>query len=377
MSFGTFGTAVLLLATGCLIGVFLATALALSPQDAAAERALPALPAPTAPIALRALTDVAEGPCHPSAQTVDVTPPPLPRGERAVVTAVGAKVGDPASTGRALAQVSGHAIIAVAAPYPFYRDLSPGMSGVDVRHLESALHKVELLAAADDRFDDRTGAAVSQLFRRAGMAADTTFRYRSAVAVPPGAVTAEVLVGTGQVVAADTVLLRIAADDGGLTCEVDPSVPVSVGSKASVASGSTSMNVVVRTVADPKADQPRRTVVVAPEKGAIAFAGDPTLRVTRTKTPGSVPTVPLAALRVGPDGGFVVDVPEASGIASHPVQLGVVSGGYAQVTSPQLREGDRVVLQTGPAPTPDSATAPSSDADTPGPSPPTSSPPAS
>jgi len=71
--------------------------------------------------------------------------------------------------GEVLLTVSGRPVFLLGGAQPSYRDLGPGIVGVDVRQLEAALSRLGFNPGPiDGRFDQATAAAVAALYHRAG-----------------------------------------------------------------------------------------------------------------------------------------------------------------------------------------------------------------
>lgn len=99
----------------------------------------------------------------------------VPQGSGArVVTATPLAAGASVTAGSLLLEVSGRPVFALPGAFPFYRDLSEGDTGPDVRQLQSALQQVPGLprVGVDGQFGSRTAAAVRALYRSAGYATD-------------------------------------------------------------------------------------------------------------------------------------------------------------------------------------------------------------
>ncbi|QAY60182.1 hypothetical protein ET475_09400 [Microbacterium protaetiae] len=90
---------------------------------------------------------------------------------RAVVTTVEAVSGTKVVVGNVVATVNGSPVFALESPFPFYRDMGVGDSGIDVSALQRSLVSLGLLSQADGQFGQATASAVAQLFTRAGFTA--------------------------------------------------------------------------------------------------------------------------------------------------------------------------------------------------------------
>lgn len=88
----------------------------------------------------------------------------------AIVTSVAVKAGDTITEGALLGTVVGRPVLAITSPFPFYRELSGGVTGPDVKVLEAALASAGLLrsSSVDEQFDQATERAVAGFYRRQG-----------------------------------------------------------------------------------------------------------------------------------------------------------------------------------------------------------------
>lgn len=167
-----------ILATAGVAAVSLALGVAVagrvtSPQEAAARAEAPRAGVITAPVELRVVSNevvtrgdvVYDGAADVSVSTAGLATSP-------VVTGQVPRVGDTIDAGQVVLQMVGRPVIALPGTVPTYRSLSPGLAGPDVLQLETALAGLGLDpgAPADDQYDQRTAAAVAQLYGRVGYA---------------------------------------------------------------------------------------------------------------------------------------------------------------------------------------------------------------
>jgi len=76
---------------------------------------------------------------------------------------------DPLNEGEVMLTASGRPVFALQGSIPAYRDLTPGLSGEDVRQLEAGLQRLGFdPGAVDGVFDEQTGAAVANWYTAAG-----------------------------------------------------------------------------------------------------------------------------------------------------------------------------------------------------------------
>ena len=76
--------------------------------------------------------------------------------------------------GAVVLEVAGRPVLLLQGELPVYRDMRPSSSGDDVLQLEQALVRMGLMASADERWDNATGAGVQALYARAGYVANST-----------------------------------------------------------------------------------------------------------------------------------------------------------------------------------------------------------
>ncbi|WP_239120829.1 peptidoglycan-binding protein [Catellatospora chokoriensis] len=138
-----------------------------SPQQAAADAAPPAPATLTAEVERRVLVDtvVLRGTVA-AGGTFEVTPTSR-EGREAVVTRVQVTVGSTVKAASTLLEVGGRPLFALPGSIPVYRDLRPGMSGKDVKQLQSALRSVGVdPGESNGVFGPGTKRAVTKLYQR-------------------------------------------------------------------------------------------------------------------------------------------------------------------------------------------------------------------
>lgn len=102
---------------------------------------------------------------------VELVPMAVPEATRSVITQSFVEAGDSVNEGTALFALNDRPVFFLSSPFPLYRDLREGDSGVDVIQLQEALVSQGLLATADGDFGARTAVAVCKLFGRVGFEA--------------------------------------------------------------------------------------------------------------------------------------------------------------------------------------------------------------
>jgi len=153
------------------VTTWIASAQIRSPAEVAARTAAPAPSVILARVVERPLATrvVSRGTAHyGSPRQLQVTPSALKSGPR-VITHL-PRTGSMVAEGVVVLTISGRPVFLLEGAQPSYRDLGPGVSGLDVLQLERALRRLGLSpGAVDGAYDDATGAAVARLYRRPGV----------------------------------------------------------------------------------------------------------------------------------------------------------------------------------------------------------------
>ncbi len=141
-----------------------------SPAEAAARTA-PPTPSPIlVPVEERILTSdvIARGTARFGLpQSVSIAPSPL-KAEAGIISTLPAR-GDQIIEGQVLLTASGRPVFLLQGDIPAYRDLVSGLSGKDVRQLETALQRLDFdPGPVDGVYDEKTSAAVADWYTSAG-----------------------------------------------------------------------------------------------------------------------------------------------------------------------------------------------------------------
>ena len=143
-----------------------------SPAEAAARTAPPAPSPILVPVEERVLSSdvITRGTARFGLpQSVALAPSPL-KSEAGVITTLPLR-GDHLKEGDVLLTASGRPVFLLQGNTPVYRDLTSGLSGEDILQLEAALRRLKLdPGPMDGVFDEKTGAAVADLYASAGYA---------------------------------------------------------------------------------------------------------------------------------------------------------------------------------------------------------------
>jgi peptidoglycan hydrolase-like protein with peptidoglycan-binding domain len=162
--------------------------------------------------------------------------PPAGRG---IITRVGVAAGDSLTNGQLVADVAGHPVFALQAPFASYRDIDYLAEGPDVAAVQSALSGLGYTVPGTGTFDARTARALRQLYSNAGYklpekprgsldpaaapVVDPYLPMADWVAVPDlPKVVEEIVASVGQDVAATPATLTVTGSARGLQVRLDP-----------------------------------------------------------------------------------------------------------------------------------------------------------
>ena len=275
--------------------------------------------------------------------------------------------------GQALYQVDGQPVALLYGNVPAWRTLSAGMTGTDVRELNTALARLGYASSAAlgpragwDYFGSETAYALEQFQAHLGLTNPVGSLGLGQAVFLPSAVKITAW-GTGVVpgvaAAPGTVLMTATSDSPVVTIALDTSqqAEVSAGDTVSVAlpSGTITPGVVasVGTVATTNSTSGATTipVMIALKHPALAryLSSAPVTVSITTGTVRNALVVPVTALLAQPvqtareaSGGYAVEVAGAAGQHLVPVSVGMIDNatGLVQVTSSKLTVGQRVVV---------------------------------
>ena len=282
-------------------------------------------------------------------------------------------VGKVVRQGQALYQVDGRPVVLLYGRVPAWRTLSAGMTGADVRELNTALVRLGYASAAAlgpragwDYFSSETAYALEQFQAHLGITDPTgSLSLGQAVYLPSAVkITAwATAVAPGVSATAGAVLMTATSDSPVVTIALDTSqqAEVRAGDTVSVTlpRGNTTPGVVtsVGTVATTNATTHSTTITVLvalkrPAQVRRLSAAPVTVSIT-TGVVRNALVVPVTALLAQPArgtgeaaGGYAVEVAGAGGHHLVPVSVGVIDNatGLVQVTSSRLTVGQRVVV---------------------------------
>lgn len=143
-----------------------------SPAEAAARTAPPSPSPILVPVEQRVLSSdvITRGTARFGLpQSISLAPSPL-KSEAGVITTLPVR-GDQLKEGDVLLTASGRPVFLLQGNTPVYRDLVSGLTGEDVRQLEGALKRLKFdPGPVDGVFDEKTSAAVADLYSSAGYA---------------------------------------------------------------------------------------------------------------------------------------------------------------------------------------------------------------
>jgi peptidoglycan hydrolase-like protein with peptidoglycan-binding domain len=275
--------------------------------------------------------------------------------------------------GEALYQVDGQPVVLLYGHVPAWRALSAGMTGADVRELNTALVRLGYASAAAlgplagwDYFSSETAYALEQFQAHLGITHPTgSLALGQAVFLPSAAkITAwATAVAPGVSATAGAVLMTATSDSPVVTIALDTSqqAEVKAGDTVSVTlpRGNITPGVVtsVGTVATTNATTHATTITVLvalkhPARVRQLSSAPVTVSIT-TGVVRNALVVPVTALLAQPArgtgeaaGGYAVEVTGPGGHHLVPVSVGMIDNatGLVQVTSTRLTVGQRVVV---------------------------------
>ena len=282
-------------------------------------------------------------------------------------------VGNMVRQGQALYQVDGQPVALLYGHVPAWRALSAGMTGADVRELNTTLVRLGYARAAAlgpragwDYFGAGTAYALERFQAHLGITSPTgSLALGQAVFLPSAVkITAwATAVAPGVAATAGAALMTATSDSPVVTIALDTAqqAEVKAGDTVSVTlpRGNTTPGVVtsVGTVATTNATTHATTitVVVALKHQAVArhLSSAPVTVSITTGVVRNALVVPVTALLAQPAhgageaaGGYAVEVTGAGGHHLVPVSVGMIDNatGLVQVTSSRLAVGQRVVV---------------------------------
>lgn len=251
--------------------------------------------------------------------------------------------------------VAGVPVRVVRGNSPFYRDLSEGAGGADVRQLESALVDLGLLSTADTAFDARTKSAVREWQRRLGLPRTGSVPLGELVAVPtlPTTISLGSDVTPGAVLAGGEESVRAAVGERVFALELSQDqarqVPSDAGVQVLFKQHVWTARITTSTIE--KDSNLTRLLLRAPDGGPVCgtqcneLPNDPTVQLAgkvAVVAPATGPAVPAAAVQSRADGStFVLD---DDGQA---ITVTVKGAGSGLVVVEGLSPGQRVRLPSG------------------------------
>ncbi len=161
---------VLMLVAVAAAGGWLAGSRIVSPAEAAARTAPPTPSSILVPVEQRVLSSkiVTRGKARFGLpQSISIAPSTLKTGAGLITTLPLRNA--PLAEGDVMLTASGRPVLVLQGPIPAYRDLTPGISGKDVRQLKQGLKRLGFdPGAMDGAYDEQTSAAVAAWYNAAG-----------------------------------------------------------------------------------------------------------------------------------------------------------------------------------------------------------------
>lgn len=383
---------------GALIAGFILLRSTQSPAQRVADAEPPPSPTSTAQVEKRVLSVQTTLPGKTeSGGGEPVQAPSLPDGGKLVVTDIAVGQDATVSAGTVLAEVSGYPIIAMPGKFPMYRGLSAGDSGPDVRQLQAALR--ELGFSNSDRkgtFGPGTARAVAKLFTNrkldpsvlysaaetssgddAGDSSDETQESASPAAgaadgknpqtrdsdaqtmtIPAGlfsfhqglpAQVGEISARVGAVLDDNAAILTLSSSGVRVAAEVPESTAAMVekgmACTITLPEAQSAVDCTVDRIEDSEQEGSRR-IVLSPANTDELKAGEDVSVAIEVETSGKeVLAVPVTAVRSEPGGASYLLVQADEKHKRTDITVGRTIGGWAEITSGEVKEGDTIVLQ--------------------------------
>ena len=277
-----------------------------------------------------------------------------------VLPAAGAVIG----LGRQIYESDGRPVVLFRGARPFWRELSEGSSGADVRQLQENLAALGFFkGAVDGRFRTPTAQAVRAWQKSLGLERTGVFSASGVVV----ATSAEIRIarvtarlgeqGVSPATYTETTVRAMARLTEAQARDLAPGTPVTVvmpdGSEAAATLSATDPG--GEPAADGEGTTKPSATIDFPSQDAVAAVRLGGVRVV-VDGGESEPTlvVPATALLALAEGGYAVEVLAGGHIVRTPVEIGRVADGRVQVLAsghdleggagPVLAEGDQVVL---------------------------------
>lgn len=203
------------MAGGTFAGGWWAAARFQSPAQRAAGAVAPSPGALVVGVSRSTLAQVVTAQADVVAASVTTIAVPMAASGLSVVTASPSVTGTQVSAGAVLAEVSGRPLFAVPGSFPFYRELTEGDEGPDVRQLQQALGAAGIrpTVQADGVFGTRTAAAVLALYRRSGYSTSLVTSPVVAPAEPPVSTSADEVSAVGTASTSTQTVVSVPAGD--------------------------------------------------------------------------------------------------------------------------------------------------------------------
>jgi hypothetical protein len=274
--------------------------------------------------------------------------------------------------GGALYRLDGEAVRLLYGTTPAYRTMSWGDTGTDVEQLERNLKALGYDPGdVDGTFDGDTYDAVRAWQEDAGWTKTGQVELGQVAFLPGARRIGDVTVATGDVVATGAEVLETTSRRQVVTIDLDADdqelakrgeqVTVSLPGGRSAEGRISHVGAVAHAAADDSGgqggsddgggDEEDATIDVTVRLGADAntgrLDGAPVSVGLVDAVSRDVLAVPVTALLAKAGGGYAVDKQVAGGVQRVPVQVGQFTDGEVAVTSPHLKQGDKVVVPDG------------------------------
>lgn len=300
--------------------------------------------------------------------TTTVTRPSIPLARNVlsgVVTSVGASESEAYDSGDVLYTVGDTPVVLVEGDVPFWRDLTEGSRGEDVRQVERVLAQRGADLDPDTVWDAATTSAVRDWQAELGAPATGQLPLGSVVsaeATPLAVALDPTLARRGETLAGGEAVASVADGDPTFVMEItqDQTELVPIGTTVSIEGGASGWLGVI-TDATTTEEGLIALNVAAPDGGLVCGvecdtvpATGVTYRLTEVEVvpPVTAPVVPVAALTTQVDSTTTVQVSTGGAVEDRRVEVLAVADGLAAVEGVEVGERVRVFGTAGQPETP-------------------------
>lgn len=271
---------------------------------------------------------------------------------KAIVADLGLEEDTEVVFGTPLATLNNQTIVAVNSRIPLWRDLTQNTVGKDVLAIESGLVQAGHLQSADERFTSETQAAIDKAITAAGGPPGVTLGKDNTIPTAPGARFIGYDVSIGQQLLDGDTVFSISAGGTQFQCQIANTTSLHIGDEVNVTSSKGSGVAVIKQFGDSPRKNGTTMATIELKNDELTGSRDLTLRdipETADAAQNAV-FVPLGALWRENAGRLSVRVQKEDSYQDIPIEIGVVKDGWVQVSTGDVSEGDRLIINTAMTP---------------------------